>query len=120
MLRLPQRALDIITSAYTALIITASLLPSTGLPSASGMDKVEHFFAYLLLAFLVSLTLSRRLKRRENMLFAFLFGTGLGVLIEILQGMGVVRECSSLDAAADSLGAAAGCLAFYIRSRQQA
>ena len=114
MFRLPPRALDLITSAYTALIIIVSLLPSTGLPSASGTDKVEHFFAYLLLAFLVSLTLRRRAEGRE-MLLAFLFGTGLGVLIEILQGMGGVRTCSSWDAVADSLGAAAGCLAYTIK-----
>lgn len=113
MLRLPQRVLDITTSIYTAVLIIGSLLPSTGLPSASGMDKVEHFFAYLILALLVSLTLRRRANGRE-MLFAFLFATGLGVIIEILQGMGGVRECSSWDAVADSLGAIAGCLVFYI------
>jgi len=114
--RLPPRVLDILASLYTTLIIIVSLLPSTGLPSASGMDKVEHFFAYLILALLVSLTLGRRANGRE-MPLAFLFATGLGVLLEILQGIGGVRECSSWDAVADSLGAAAGCMAFQIYSR---
>ena len=117
--RLRQRIMDIVTSLYTALIITGSLMPSTGLPSASGMDKLEHFIAYLILSFLISLTVRERLKELE-ITAAFLFATGLGVLLEILQGIGGARECSSWDAVADPLGAAAGCMVFYIWRHKRA
>ena len=114
MLRLPQRAVQIITLAYTLAIVVMSLVPSTGMPSENGLDKVEHFLAYALLSVLVSYSLAGR---KDVPLLSFLFGTILGAILEILQGMGGVRTCSTWDWAADSLGALAGSIILHIKLR---
>ncbi len=114
MLRLPQRAVQIITLAYTLAIVVMSLIPATGMPSANGLDKVEHFLAYALLSALVYYSLAGR---KDALLFSFLFGTILGAVLEILQGIGGVRTCSIWDWAADSLGALTGSLIFHIKLR---
>ncbi len=110
---LRRSAIYSVTIVYTAALIIASLIPSPGVPTAGGLDKAEHFLAYLVLAFLVSLSLEGK---REGILIPFLFGTALGTLLELMQGMGGARSCSSWDAVADSLGSLAGALIFRLKS----
>jgi VanZ family protein len=61
-----------------ALIVTLSLKPMPVLPSEPGSDKIGHFLAYFVLAFLSSgIVAPERLAR--TMLRCFLLGAGLEV-----------------------------------------
>ena len=70
-------------------------------------DKVRHFFAYfILMAWFSQLYQTSRLR-----LFYVLFFIFMGVILEILQGLGGVRYFEYYDMVANSLGVA---FAFFV------
>lgn len=73
-----------------------SLEPRTHLP----IDKVEHFLAYVGLMWWFS-QLYTRTRQRIGLALALL---GMGILIEILQGMTGYRDMSAGDVVADTFG----------------
>lgn len=73
-----------------------SLEPRTHLP----IDKVEHFSAYVGLMWWFS-QLYIQTRQRIGLALALV---GMGILIEILQGMTGYRDMDAWDAVADTLG----------------
>lgn len=63
-------------------------------------DKVRHFIAYFILMF----WFAQLYKTSKSRLFYFVFFIVMGVILEILQGMGGVRYFEYNDMLANSLG----------------
>ena len=93
-----------------AAVALGSLLPSNSalmqaVGSAGLSDKLEHFLAYALLAFLPTL--------HENLylvLSTLCFGAALGIGLEFAQLLTATRSFEVADMAADLAGLAAGAL----------
>ncbi len=87
-------------------------------------DKIEHFVAYGVLAFL--LTLALFFQKRSNLLsskafsFAFLFILAYGAIDELHQLIVPGRYCDLYDWVADSIGASFGILLvhLFLKSRK--
>jgi len=89
----------------TLVIICLSLMPARLAPSGFGWDKLNHAGAMALVTGLAYLSLQ---KRSYASAAAFLYGTSLGILIEILQAtLTTSRFAEWGDVAADLVGA--GC-----------
>lgn len=90
-----------------AAVVVASLLPADGLPPApfDGVDKLEHFLAYAVLATGAAMLFARR----GLQLLLALALVALGVGLEFAQGaMTVSRHADGIDALANALGVLAG------------
>lgn len=92
--------------AMLLLVALLSLMPVAGI---GGSDKLAHFLSYAMLSGWFSLLI-----RAPRSLFAVAIGLIVfGVVLELLQGMTSYRMAELADAAANSLGVAAGLLCFY-------
>lgn len=93
-------------SAMVAAVFVGSLVPLSDLPPVpEGTDKLEHFFAYALLAAGAVQLFARRLSLLSACLALALLGIGL----EQLQGgMGLGRAMDPRDALANTFGVLAG------------
>jgi len=91
-----------------AFIVTISLMhkPPAIIPPFKFADKVGHFMAYLILMGWY-VQLFRGTAQRVLLVVLFI---GMGVGLEVIQGMGGVRFFEWADALANSLGAIAGFL----------
>lgn len=88
-------------------VAATSLLPADDLPPApfDGVDKVEHFLAYLVLAACAVMLFAGR--RMQAIAVAGLIALGIG--LEFAQGaLTASRQADSADALANALGAMAG------------
>lgn len=87
--------------AYLGAVVWVTLTshPPQG-PQFADADKWEHLLAYaLMMGWFGQLAQARRL--RANLALAFM---ALGGLLELLQGLGGVRQMELADAAANALG----------------
>ena len=66
------------------------------------IDKIEHFIAYVILMG----WFCQIYKTTKTRIFYFVFFIAMGVLIEVLQGLGTVRYFEYSDMLANSLGVA--------------
>lgn len=102
---------------YWLLIFTGThlpRLPSTGIDNA---DKVQHFAAFLGLAFLLAWAIPASKKNvATKMTVAFLVAACYGVFDELTQGL-VSRSTDLYDYYADLAGALAGVVVYYIARR---
>lgn len=83
-------------------------------------DKITHFGAYGVFALLLSACLRAHAARRPA-LWAVLFASAYGVLMEILQGVsGTGRSYDPVDMVANLLGALLGGVVFllYLRTKR--
>ena len=88
-----------------AVVVFASLVPASDLPSVPVSDKVEHFLAYALLSASAVQLFARRLSWAFVCVLLVLMGIGL----EHLQAqMGLGRMLDRNDALANTLGVLAG------------
>jgi VanZ family protein len=77
--------------------------------SAGHLDKVVHLCEYLFFAWLlVQAIRGSRTAEREHLVWAWIYATSYGLLIELLQGMVPWRSADLTDAMANGLGAALG------------
>ncbi len=92
--------------AWVAGVVWFSLVPHPPqlLQPFPGLDKLEHFAAYLLL---MGCALQGWRRRHERWVLAIAL-VSLGALLELLQGLGGVRQFELLDLLANSLGVAVG------------
>jgi VanZ family protein len=96
--------------ACVALVIVGSLLPDKSLPMRALSrldisDKIQHFAAYAVLAFLPVI------HERPRVVVAIAFALiGLGVLLEFGQTL-VTRDFETADIVADALGVFVGIVA---------
>jgi VanZ family protein len=89
--------------ALTALILWLALMPSGSAPSGLGWDKLNHAGAIAVVTGLAFFSLFSRSWAAKA---AFLYGTSLGILIEILQAtLTTTRTAEWGDILADLIGA---------------
>ncbi len=111
------RLAPILLIAYWALIFTGTHLPSVPMPEVPYIDKVQHFVAFLGLAFLLAWAIPTSGRNpRTKMALAFLVAVCYGVVDEWTQQW-VGRTSDLKDLAADSAGAFTGVIVYYIAWR---
>ncbi|MBV5340420.1 MAG: hypothetical protein J0665_12855 [Deltaproteobacteria bacterium] len=102
----------------TLLILWLALMPGASAPAGLGWDKLNHAGAIAAATGLAYLSLQ---PRRWASAGAFLYGTFLGVLIEILQAaLTTGRAAEWGDVVADLIGAGSVWLAIRIYRRRTA
>jgi VanZ family protein len=100
--------------AYAFLVFVISVIPvSVPYSQKIPVDKITHFFIYLIFAFLVSNTLVLK-HYKHNRLKGFFYSFSLGLIIEIVQYFLPYRTFEVLDIFSNSLGAFLG---VFIRIR---
>jgi len=99
----------ILTVSYMGVIFYLSSLGGSDLPTLLGnFDKVIHMFLYLILAFLLSLSLNKSGIKRYVFLLAFLISVFYGASDEFHQSFVPDRDVSLYDLLADTIGAFLG------------
>lgn len=106
--------------AYTTALTTVSLMTLRNLPDVgiSFGDKIFHFLAYFVLAFLWAFAFfyNYNFKKTKSIKYAFVISVVFGIIIEVLQGaVTVARSFDLYDMLANTFGAllATGVLAVY-------
>ena len=102
------RALYILFVVWMVFVTICSLLPSTSFPSSvvplwGKIDKIGHFVAYFGASLLFYLTFRTRFKKID--IYAVLFASGYGALMELGQLFVPGRDCSLGDVAINFSGA---------------
>lgn len=87
-------------SLVMVVIVLSLIPPPPTVVSIEHIDKVKHFIAYLVLMGWFG-QIYHAPRQRFYFLIGFLL---LGVLLEVLQGMGEVRQADWLDAVANGAG----------------
>lgn len=106
-----------VTVLYALAVVTLSLLPSHDVPMPEVSDKYKHAAAYGVFAVLLNVSFFR--PRRWSMVLTFLIVSSMGLSIEFVQPY-FHRSREALDALANALGAAAGCVFLLsVRSLQR-
>ena len=102
---------------YWFILFIAVSIPGHSVPSSGISDKFEHFFAFLFLGILFSLTLTFQNKffimKRNPLLFTLLLLTIYGVLSELLQSIIPGRLCSIYDMISNFSGIMTAILLVY-------
>ena len=113
-----RRMLLMLTGLYWVVLFVFTHLPPARVPRAPGGDKLHHFLAYLVLAFMLGATLWQLLpgRRRVIPLVVFLAAAGYGIVDELTQ-IAVGRDAEVADWVADVCGGAAGALALLALRR---
>ena len=92
-----------------ALILIGAVIPVSVKPRIPHLDKVAHLCEYLLFAWLLVQAIRvSRMPEREYRLWAWLYATSYGLLIELLQAMLPWRSGDWVDAVMNAIGAAVG------------
>ena len=96
-------------AAYAVVILIGSLIPIDVPAPVGRLDKVAHLCEYLLFAWLlVQGVRATRTPERHYLLWAWIYATSYGLLIELLQVLVPWRSAELADALANALGAALG------------
>ncbi len=103
-------------AGLTILILWLALMPASSAPSGLGWDKLNHAGAIAAATGLAYLSLQ---SRKWAAAAAFLYGTSLGILIEILQAtLTTSRAAEWGDVVADLIGAGCSWAAIMIYQRK--
>jgi VanZ family protein len=103
---------------YMALIFFLSDQKSINMPDYANIDKLLHLLAYMPLAFLFYMALSKYAIRRFVFILAFFLASFYGATDEFHQSFVEGRISSFGDLAADSIGALLGCIvASFVKLR---
>ena len=99
---------------YWIILLVLTTLPGKDLPKTGINDKIEHFSAYFLLGFLLSLALlfqNKFLRIKKNFALFTGFIIGLYAALDELHQLFVPgRDCDIFDWTADMIGASIGIL----------
>ena len=112
----------LILTGYVLALVTGTHIPLIDpllKVEVDNFDKVLHFSAYAVFAFLLATTwqLSSGILNTRHLVWAWLALVAFGALDELTQPL-VNRDCSVWDLTADALGAAVGLAAFvWVRKR---
>ncbi|HEX3601509.1 MAG TPA: VanZ family protein [Lacipirellulaceae bacterium] len=103
---------------WLALFTATHIPPSEMVNVVEANDKVEHFSAYMLLAFGIALTwqLAAGILNSRHLWIVWIVAIVYGALDEITQ-IPVHRDCDFWDWTADACGAAAGAFLFVLLRR---
>jgi len=98
-----------IVGAYAAAVFVVSVIPINVDVNVPYLDKGVHVCEYLLFAWLlVQAVRATRMPERDYLLWAWIYATSYGILIEIVQAMIPWRSAEVADAVANAVGAACG------------
>ncbi len=105
-----KKVILVVTISYTIFLAVVSLIKLDNLPdiNVSFGDKIFHFGAYAVLAFLWFYTflLQFKVAFKKAIFRAVIFSILFGIILEVLQGsMTAYRALDVYDALANSLGA---------------
>ena len=112
----------LLLAGYVLALVTGTHIPLTEpllKVEFDNLDKVLHFSAYAVLAFLLATVwqLSSGILTTRHLVWAWLALVTFGAMDELTQPL-VNRDCSFWDLTADALGAATGLAAFvWVRKR---
>lgn len=95
---------------WAAVLFFVSSRPQIGVPLDGGLDKVAHFFAYLVLGFLLVGAADRT---EVSPALAAAIGIVYGMLEELRQHRMPTRTGDVLDWVADTAGVAVGLLIYF-------
>jgi VanZ family protein len=114
-MRLSRNILLILTGAYWVVLFVLTHLPRSRLPHGPSNDKLNHFLAYLVLAFLIGATLWQAFpaRRRWIPLLVVAAAMAYGAFDEFTQ-IAVGRDCELNDWLADVSGAAFAGAGLYL------
>src|SRR6266568_1608581 len=105
-------------AGLTILILWLALMPAGSAPSGLDWDKLNHAAAMAVVTGLAYLSLPPRGWRGKA---AFLYGSSLGILIEVLQGtLTTSRSAEWGDVLADLIGAGCALAVIMIYQRRPA
>ena len=104
---------------FTAVVVVLSLRSfSSSVQLFSNQDKVGHFLAYAVTAWLACQALRLRFKPGSTLILSFLYASVIGAVLEILQiTLTTSRRGEWLDLLANLLGALTGCVIFSLIKR---
>ena len=103
-------------AAWAAFLFFLSSRESFGLDLTSGLDKVGHFGAYLVLGWLLARGAARL---ALSAWLPILIGAAYGITDELHQTLVPGRSASFGDFVADGLGSVAGVLLYFFFSRRR-
>jgi len=104
----PHKLLRILWVVAVAIVVTASLLPSTSFPMRAMdrlhiSDKLQHVAAYAVIALLPAIH-----EKRKVLIAAAIGAVALGILLEFGQLYSGWRDFDVMDMVADAAGVAVG------------
>lgn len=102
------RVAHVLTVLYAIAIVVFSLLPKGDVPLENVSDKYRHAAAYAVFALLLSCSFLKL--RWWAVPAAFVLATATGILMELIQPS-FGRSRDAMDALANAIGAAIGCVA---------
>ena len=95
--------------AYAIVVFILSVIPTGPELHVPYLDKVAHLCEYLLFAWLLVQAIRwSQLRERDYLLWAWIYATSYGLLMEVVQIMVPWRSAELGDAVANTLGAALG------------
>ena len=96
-------------AAYATLVLLLSVLPAGPELVLGRLDKAAHLGEYLLFAWLlVQAIRASRMPERDYLIWAWIYATSYGGLIELIQALLPWRSAEWGDAVANAIGAALG------------
>lgn len=109
-----RRVLWVLTGLYWAVLFTLTHLPPNRLPHGPSNDKLEHFAAYMVLSFMLGVTLWQAFPARRRMIPLAVFAAAAlyGVFDEFTQ-IPVGRDAELLDWCADVAGAGVAAIVLF-------
>jgi VanZ family protein len=112
--------------SWSVVILVITLMPAEKLPEVGiiQIDKLVHFFVFGLLMFLTMFGAVKVLQHKNSnaniVIPSFIYGTGLGVLVEFLQLFVPGRTFSVIDIIANTIGTIIGYYVFKFVRRKKA
>lgn len=85
---------------YVLAVVVASLVPGQSISTPGVLDKVGHFMAYAIMAYLGLVAF----KSRTGSILVVLFSFTLGIALELLQSLISGRDPSIADGMANFIG----------------
>ena len=99
---------------YWLVLFVATHLPRHSMPKFLVWDKLLHWGAFLVLAFLIACVNPVRGRFHRHFWFVFGVTTVYGIADELTQQFTPGRVCDFWDAVANSIGALSGLIAFHL------
>lgn len=102
-----------LVAAYAAAVCVFSVIPTNSVEAVPYLDKVTHLSEYLIFAWLLAQAMRvSEADRPEHLVWAWIYASSYGLLMELVQVMIPWRSAEALDAVANALGAGVGIVLF--------
>jgi len=108
-----------ICGIWTVILVWLSLMPASQIPShrwieIPHLDKIVHFFLYLITAYIWTNYLIHKIEKNKAIILGIGFGSLLGLITEYAQPIFFEgRHFEILDIVANIVGSLSGAILFY-------